>query len=509
MWDVVAQVINDPVPDPRTVDPAISERVAAIIRKGTDKDPARRYGDPLELKSDLELVLAGKDPVLALAGQAPARGARALAGQARPGTEPLRTPATLRPAGSRPLAAVQAAAGAHAPGAEPAARGRRRGEEAAPRTPPPRWLRAVQALALALVAGVAVWLLAGFLNGQVAHRRQVQEEAERHQQAQAEMAREAQEAKARAAVPAAAPPPPRQVSTAAAAAAAEVPDAESERLSAVRMQERPEEQIAALVRELKALNSDYDQKIDFRAEDGQIVELTLSTLTVSRIGPLAMLKKLRTLHLRGEAADNKGNLDNLGPLRFLPLTTLDLANNTILGLEGLSRLPLTTLVLRNNIIRKLAPLHGMPLQHLDLSGNSISDIAPLGGLPLTSLSLAGNPLSDISGLAGLKLTSLDLSRTAVKDLAVLGGMPLSSSPSSAAPWATSRCSGACPCAACSSPPNWSAAGCRRCAPCPPWSASAPARPTAPSRRRRSGRASRTASSPPAPAASRRLRWRRG
>jgi hypothetical protein len=421
VWDVVAQVINDPFPDPRAVDPTISERVSAIIRKGTDKDPARRYGDPLELKSDLELALAGKDPVLALGAKPAARAARPGAGHARPGTEPLRTPATLRPLGARPLAAIPApAAGEHAPGAEPAGRPRRRGEESPARPPPPRWLRAVQALAAAAVVGVVVWLLAGFLNGQVAHRRQVQEESERHQQAQEAMAREAQEAKAKAAVAAPAAPSPRPPP----AASSDAPDAESERLSAVRMKERPEEQIAALVKELKALNSDYDQRIDYRAEDGQIVELTLSTLAVSRIGPLATLKKLRTLHLRGEAADNKGNLDNFAPLRFLPLTTLDLANNTILALDGLAKLPLTTLVLRNNIIRKLAPLHGMPLRTLDLAGNSISDLAPLGGMPLTTLSLAGNPLSDISALAGLKLTSLDLSRTAVRDWSPLTGMPL-------------------------------------------------------------------------------------
>ncbi len=425
VWDVVAQVINDPVPDPRSVDPAISERVSAIIRKGTGKDPASRYADPLELKSDLELVLADKDPVLAMGLRPPARSMRPGSGPARPGTEPLRPQAALRPAGSRPLAAIPAPGAAEqAAAADHALRGRRRVEETAPRTPPSRWLRALQALALAVVVGLVVWLLAGFLNGQVAHRRQVEEESARHQQAQEAMAREAQEAKAKAAVAAPVPAAAHPAAVAAAAAVAEVPDAENERLSAVRMKERPEEQIAVLVRELKALNSDYDQKIDYRAEDGQIVELTLSTLSVSRIGPLATLKKLRILHLRGEAADNKGNLDNFAPLRFLPLTTLDLANNTILDLQGLAKLPLTTLVLSNNIIRKLAPLHGMPLRQLDLSGNSISDVSPLGGLPLTTLDLAGNPLSDIAGLSSLKLTSLDLSRTAVRDLAPLAGMPL-------------------------------------------------------------------------------------
>jgi hypothetical protein len=426
VWDVVAQVINDEVPDPRSVDPAISERVCTIIRKGTDKDPARRYGDPLELKSDLELVLAGKDPAAAMAARAPARAARPGAGSSRAGAEPLRTPAALRPAGSRPLAAIHAAAPEQAGGAEHAGRGRRRGEEAVPATPKPRWLIAVQLLVAVVAVGALVWLLGGFLNGQVAHRRQVQEEAERHEQARAEMAKQALAAKAVPAVAASAPAAPRPAAAAdaAAAAAADAADAENERLSAVRMKERPEQQIAALVSELKALNSDYDQKIDFRAEDGQIVELTLSTLSVSRIGPLAMLKKLRTLHLRGERADNKGNLDNFGPLRQLPLTTLDLANNTILDLQGLAKLPLTTLVLRNNIIRKLAPLHGMPLQHLDLSGNSISDLSPLAGMPLSTLDLSGNPLSDIAALSGLKLTRLELSQTMVHDLSPLAGMPL-------------------------------------------------------------------------------------
>jgi len=405
VWDVVAKVINERVPDPRSVAPAISARTAAIILTGTSKDALHRYQDPLELKSDIELVLEGKDPAVAM----------------KLAASSVRAPRAAR-AADQPRQAARAVAGS-----VPAAGRTPRREESPPRRRLPRWVRRLAwGIGSAVVAG-ALGLLMLMLIGS---RQKVEEAAARHNEARAQFEKEAAsialakpEAETAMAVKAPKPPSPAAAGVAK-PQGSDQPDAEIERIAAARMAMRPEEQIAQVVADLRRLNSDYDGKIDFTASDGQVTELSLSTLAISRISPLATLKKLRVLSLRGERPDNKGNLDNLAPIRFLQLNTLDVSNNTILDLSPIASLPLSTLICQSNIIKKLTPLHGMKIRRLDLADNIIADLTPLGGMPLESLNLSGNQIHDLSALSGLPLTVLDISRTAVQDLTPLKGMPL-------------------------------------------------------------------------------------
>ncbi|MCX6909320.1 MAG: serine/threonine-protein kinase, partial [Verrucomicrobia bacterium] len=54
--------VNDPLPDPRKLNPSLSDGVARILKKMTAKEPADRYPDMLELYNDLERVYQGLAP---------------------------------------------------------------------------------------------------------------------------------------------------------------------------------------------------------------------------------------------------------------------------------------------------------------------------------------------------------------------------------------------------------------------------------------------------------------
>lgn len=60
VWSVMAQVIKDPVPDPRTVQPAISNASASVVMHCLAKDRNQRYASPRQLLEDLEDAAAGR-----------------------------------------------------------------------------------------------------------------------------------------------------------------------------------------------------------------------------------------------------------------------------------------------------------------------------------------------------------------------------------------------------------------------------------------------------------------
>ncbi|MBI5686891.1 MAG: serine/threonine protein kinase [Verrucomicrobia bacterium] len=59
---VMYKHVNDPLPDPRTLNPSLGDGVVRILKKMTAKQPADRYQDMLELYSDLERVYQGLTP---------------------------------------------------------------------------------------------------------------------------------------------------------------------------------------------------------------------------------------------------------------------------------------------------------------------------------------------------------------------------------------------------------------------------------------------------------------
>ena len=60
---VMYKHVNEPLPDPRKLNPKLSNGIVRILKKMTAKEPAERYQDMLELYNDLERVYQGLAPI--------------------------------------------------------------------------------------------------------------------------------------------------------------------------------------------------------------------------------------------------------------------------------------------------------------------------------------------------------------------------------------------------------------------------------------------------------------
>src|SRR5215472_18946789 len=52
-----------PMPDPRSINPKVTEAVFGVIRRMTEKKAAKRYQDPAEMLADLEAAILNSDIV--------------------------------------------------------------------------------------------------------------------------------------------------------------------------------------------------------------------------------------------------------------------------------------------------------------------------------------------------------------------------------------------------------------------------------------------------------------
>ena len=118
-------------------------------------------------------------------------------------------------------------------------------------------------------------------------------------------------------------------------------------------------------------------------------------------------------------------IEDLKPLRGIPITSLVCWGNRIRTLEPLQGAPLTRLNCAGNPIETLEPLRGMPLSVLRCEACNIHSLAPLKGLPLTMLSCGENRLEDgLGALEGMPLTWLNCIRCGIESLEPLRGLPL-------------------------------------------------------------------------------------
>ncbi|MDA3960619.1 MAG: bifunctional serine/threonine-protein kinase/formylglycine-generating enzyme family protein [Planctomycetota bacterium] len=60
LYMVTSQVLNEPVPDPRRLEPGISPETAAIVRHAMAKNRDQRYASPTQLAQDIERAMTGK-----------------------------------------------------------------------------------------------------------------------------------------------------------------------------------------------------------------------------------------------------------------------------------------------------------------------------------------------------------------------------------------------------------------------------------------------------------------
>lgn len=232
-----------------------------------------------------------------------------------------------------------------------------------------------------------------------------------------------------------------------------------------------DEQLKAVVGELKKRNPQYEGKHTHRVDGGVVIDLTLNGF-IEDISPLRVLTGLKqlTVHRTKElSAQNEPiPLSDLSPLRGLKLTHLKLSASKVTDLSPLRGMLLEQFTAEFGPLTDLSPLSGMPLGWVSLIGTRVTDLTPLKGATLSLLdirdtavtdlsSLRGQPLqqlqgtgkmkdlsqlkefpklgmlawvgpdvSDITGLRGLPITALDLRGTKVTDISGVRGLPLES-----------------------------------------------------------------------------------
>jgi serine/threonine protein kinase/Leucine-rich repeat (LRR) protein len=183
------------------------------------------------------------------------------------------------------------------------------------------------------------------------------------------------------------------------------------------------EQVQAVARRLKELNPGFDKHVTPTFKYAQVVGLKFNTDAVEDISPLRALKALERLECTG-SSERQGKLADLSPLRGLPLTWLEIADNPVSDLSPLRGMPLTELNCRRTQVEDLSPLDGMKLNGLDVWKAPVSDLGPLRGMPIKVLLCHETNVADLSPLQGMPLTVLTLQHTKVTNLAPLKGMPL-------------------------------------------------------------------------------------
>lgn len=183
-------------------------------------------------------------------------------------------------------------------------------------------------------------------------------------------------------------------------------------------------QIEAVVLRLKELNPGFDGRVTPTIEAGTVVGIEFASDDVSNLSPLVALTKLRTLVCMGPGGNEPGKLEDLSPLRGLPLKSLHCGRTRVADLTPLKGMPLETLDCSDSQVRDLSPLSGMPLRHLGVQSTRVVDLSPLKELPLISLNCSNTTVTDFSPLKNLRLEALICDHTHVADLSPLRDMPL-------------------------------------------------------------------------------------
>ena len=169
-----------------------------------------------------------------------------------------------------------------------------------------------------------------------------------------------------------------------------------------------EERIERVMTTLQEANPNFaGKKEDYRVVDGEITELTLSSVGLQNIWPLCALEHLRVLNLAGDpAARRRGTLVDLSALAELRLEELDVSWTAVENLAPLAKTPLKILRAANTRVRSVTPLQSLKLTELDLSFTEVADLAPLKQMPLTDLRLHDTKVRELAPLRGLPLQNV-------------------------------------------------------------------------------------------------------
>ena len=158
---------------------------------------------------------------------------------------------------------------------------------------------------------------------------------------------------------------------------------------------------------MREVNPEMRGKENFTVEEGEISELTFSSVGVRNLWPLCALDELRVIHCPGNATNRqRGDLVDLTPLAELSLEEVDCSWTSIEDLRPLAQLPLKILRCANTRVADLAPLQGLALTELDIASTLVRDVSVLKGMPLASLRCDLAPLHDLEPLRNAPLKTL-------------------------------------------------------------------------------------------------------
>lgn len=175
---------------------------------------------------------------------------------------------------------------------------------------------------------------------------------------------------------------------------------------------------------------------DVRNSANTITSVLASEPLVDRISHIqSVLKKANTEYLgQGKFHQENGQiiaaefpncgLQDLSPLRGLPLQALDLSGNPVRELRHLRGMPLVKLYLEFTLVESVRELVDAQLVELRLNGSPVQNLTGLEGQPLENLYAVGTQINDIKALSSSNLRQLWLSESPVSDLSALAGLPL-------------------------------------------------------------------------------------
>ena len=169
----------------------------------------------------------------------------------------------------------------------------------------------------------------------------------------------------------------------------------------------PLDRFERVMAKMREVNPGMTGKENFTVEEGEISELTFSSVGVRNLWPLCALDELRVLHCEGNVTNRqRGDLVDLTPLAELPLEELDCRWTGVEDLRPLAHLPLKVLRCANTRVTDLTPLQGMALIELDIAATQVRDVSVLKGMPLTALRCELTPLRDLEPLRNAPLKTL-------------------------------------------------------------------------------------------------------
>lgn len=380
---IMMKHLNELLPNPQDVREGIPDGVANIIRKMMAKDSNDRYRDCAALLRDLELVIAGNEPVFEGLDEFQSSVSKPLKALKNVGAARKGTGATARPVVQEP-AQKKSVFGPALTGA-----------------------------IAAIVVIVAVIVSKHFSPQQKPNGPTV---ASKEVPAKVEPPKKDESAQTR---PPAAPQASTDLLTEAIGKLKELnPEYDGKYTQAAEEGKVVELSIASEnlqnIAPLKALSSLRKLEIEGVREAGGQWRRN----NVFDLRPLEGMK-LEVLSVAGSG------VSKLDPLRRMPLRELNVSNTQVTDLTSLGGFSgMKKLICSGTPLEDLAPLEGATLESLNLRKTRVRDLARLKDMPLKELFLGETFVSDLTPLRGMALEKLDLYGTSAADLSPLTGMPL-------------------------------------------------------------------------------------